>query len=201
MTAFLQTPEGGIQPIDGKNGAITNDLIKAEQGKPGKQLIANTLNQIIAATQVNLPSNACDRQAALLRAQQQIQQRVQVILQNYIIQQSQQTVEISGTIQGLTQNLQNLQKQPQTETVFQQIEVIEKDIQNELNGIIVGVIGRASSALPQAAKVANSSAAGVKTIASVAESLAAFVPSQGINMKNYGSTVKTIQTVSQSCYL
>jgi len=202
MTAFFSPAIGGIQPINGKNGGIINDLIKAEQGKPGQNIIVNSLNQIIAATQVSLPRNSCDPQGQLVRARQEMQQKVQLILTDYITQLTQETVNTSATIKSLSNQLTTLQQTTLSESVSQQIEVIEKDIQKELNGIIVGVIGRASTTLPQVAKVANTSAAGIKTIASVAESLSSFVPSQGINMSAYGTVgQKSIQTVSQACFI
>ncbi|MEG4294215.1 hypothetical protein Q5692_35675, partial [Microcoleus sp. C2C3] len=68
----------------------------------------------------------------------------------------------------------------------------------QINSAILGAIGRTATQLPQAAKVANSTAAGIKTVTSVAESLSTFVPSQGINMGAYGAQ-KTVQTVSQAC--
>lgn len=203
MVSFVTPATGGIQPINGKAGATIEGLINADRGKPGKDIVPNVVNQIIAATQVSVLLNACDPQAALQRAQQQIQQKVQLILVNYIQQQVQQEVDNSASIQQLQKDLQALQQaQNQTESVKQQTEIIQKDIQNQLNGLIVGVVGRASQQLPQIAKVANTSAAGVKTIATVAESLSSFVPSQGINMSAYASaTQKSIQTVSQACFI
>lgn len=202
MVSFLTPATGGIQPINGRNGATIEGLINAERGKPGKDIVPNVVNQIIAATQVSVPPNSCDPQAALQRAQQQIQEKVQLILVTYIQQQVQQEVGNSTSIQQLQQQVQQLQNQTQTESIKQQTEVIEKDIQNQLNALIVGVVGRASTQLPQVAKVANTSAAGIKTVATVAESLATFVPSQGINMSAYATTTqKSIQTVSQACYL
>jgi 23S rRNA pseudoU1915 N3-methylase RlmH len=202
MTAFLNPAIGGLQPINGKNGGIINDIIKAEQGKPGQNIVVNSLNQIIAATQLNLPRNNCDPQGQLVRAQQKVQQQVQLILTNYITQLTQEVVNNSATIKSLSTQLATLQQTVLSESVSQQIEIVEKDIQKELNVIIVGVVGRASQSLPQAAKVANTSAAGIKTIASVAESLSSFVPSQGINMSAYSNVgQKSIQTVSQSCFL
>lgn len=203
MVSFVTPATGGIQPINGKNGATIEGLINADRGKPGKDIVPNVINQIIAATQAAIPSGSCDPQAALQRAQQQIQEKVQLILVTYVQQQLQQEVENSASIQQLQKNLQTLQQvQNQTESIQQQTEIVQKDIQNQINGLIVGVIGRASQQLPQVAKVANTSAAGVKTIANVAESLAAFVPSQGINMSAYANaTQKSIQTVSQACYI
>ncbi|MEG4133240.1 hypothetical protein QUA41_30615 [Microcoleus sp. Pol11C1] len=202
MAAFLSPAIGGLQPINGRNGSIINDIIKAEQGKPGQDIVVNSLNQIIAATQVNIPRNNCDPQGQLIRAQQEVQQKVQLILTNYITQLTEETVSTSATIKNLTAQLKTLQQIAVSESITQQIEIVEKDIQKELNGIIVGVIGRVSQTLPQAAKVANTSAAGIKTVASVAESLSSFVPSQGINMSAYTNVgQKSIQTVSQACFI
>ncbi|MEG4484857.1 hypothetical protein [Microcoleus sp. D2_18a_B4] len=203
MVSFLTPATGGIQPINGRNGATIEGLINAERGKPGKDIVPNVVNQIIAATQVSVPANACDPQAALQRAQQQIQEKVQLILVNYIQQQVQQEVSNSASIQQLQKELQAIQQtQNQTESIQQQAEIIEKDMQKQLSGLIVGVVGRASQQLPQVAKLANTNAAGLKTIATVAESLSTFVPSQGINMSAYASaTQKTVQTVSQACYI
>jgi len=201
MTAFLSLPGGGIQPINGKNGSLINDLETANRGTPGRDIIINVVNQIHAATNVRIPANACDPQAALQRVQQQFQQRVQQILENYITQEVQNEVAASPVIKGLQEELQNLQSsQETTESIAQQVEAIEKDINNQLNSMIVGVIGKAATQLPQVTKIVNSTAAGVKTVASVAESLATFVPSQGINMSAYGSVgQKGIQVVSQAC--
>lgn len=205
MVSFVTPASGGIQPINGRAGSIVEDIVKADRGKPGRDIIPNIINQIEAATQVSLPPNACDPQAALQRAQQQVQQQVQLIIEQHITQQVQQEVQNSAPIIEMQKQLESL-KQPQgvevSESVKQQVEIIEKDIQTQINSAIVGVIGRVSTQLPQAAKVANTSAAGIKTVASVAESLAAFVPSQGINMSAYGSvTQKTVQTVSQACFI
>jgi hypothetical protein len=200
MTAFLSLPGGAIQPINGKAGAITEDLATANRGTPGRDIIVSLANQINAATQIRIPPNACDPQAALQRAQQQFQQRIQQILENFILQEVQNEVATSPVIKNLQEQLQTLQSQEATESAIQQAEIIQKDIEKELNGMIIGVIGRAASQLPQVTKVANSTAAGLKTIGSVAESLATFVPSQGINMSAYGSVgQKGIQTVSQAC--
>ncbi|MEG4579358.1 hypothetical protein QUA71_06945 [Microcoleus sp. MON1_C5] len=202
MVAFVSPAVGGLAPVNGKNGGIINDIIKAEQGKPGQDIVVNSLNQIIAATQVNIPRNNCDPQGQLVRAQQEMQQKVQLIITNYITQLTQETINNSATIKNLTAQLTTLQQTALPESVNQQIEVVQKDIQKELNAIIIGVIGRASTTLPQAAKVANTSAAGIQTVASVAESLSSFVPSQGINMSAYTNVgQKSIQTVSQACFL
>lgn len=201
MASFLSLPGGGIQPINGRSGALTEDLKTANQGTPGRDIVVSVVQQINAATQIRIPPNACDPQAALQRAQQQFQQKVQQILENYISQEVQNEVAISPTIIDFQRELQNLQSQQQvTESITQQIEIIETEINKELNKVIIGVIGRAATTLPQVTKVANSTAAGVKTVASVAESLATFVPSQGINMSAYGAAgQRTIQTVSQAC--
>jgi hypothetical protein len=200
MTTFLSLPGGGIQPINGRAGALTKDLAEANRGKPGRDIIINVVNQIEEATKIRISPNACDPQAALQRAQQQFQQRVQQILENYLIQEVQNEVGISPVIREMQRQLQVLQEQETTESVTQQVEMAEIEINNELNKILIGVVGRAATQLPQVTKVANSSAAGIKTVASVAESLAAFVPSQGINMSAYGSVgQKGIQVVSQAC--
>ena len=200
MASFLQTAQGGIQPINGKAGSFTEDLKKANQGKPGQNIVVNLANQIIAATQIRIPPNACDPQTALQRAQQQVQQKVRQIIENHIVQQVQNQVIDSAPITNLQKQLQDLQAQEVTESVIQQVETIEQEIQSTLNAIITVAIQQTALQLPQVTKVANSSAAGIKTIGSVAESLAAFVPSQGINMSAYGSVgQKTIQTVSQAC--
>lgn len=200
MTSFLQTAQGGIQPINGKAGSFTEDLKKANQGTPGQDIIVNVINQINAATQIRISPNACDPQAALQRAQQQLQQKVRQIIENYIVQEVQNQVTTSAPILDLQKQLQVLQTQEATESAIQQAEIIEKDIQSALNTIITVVIQKAALELPQATKVANSSAAGIRTIASVAESLAAFVPSPGINLSAYASVgQKTIHTVSQAC--
>jgi hypothetical protein len=200
MTAFLSLPGGGIQPINGKAGSITKDLTIANQGTPGRDVVVSLANQINAASQVRIPPNACDPQAALQRVQQQFQRNIQQILENYIVQQVQNEVAASPVIKNLQEQLQNLQSQGNTESAMQQVEIIEKDMENQINGMIVGVIGRAAVELPQVTKVANSSAAGVKTIGAVAESLSTFVPSQGINLSAYRSIgQKGIQTVSQAC--
>lgn len=200
MTTFLSLPRGGIQPINGKAGAITKDLATANQGTPGRDIIVNLADQINAATQIRIPPNACDPQAALQRAQQQFQQRVQQIVENFILEEVQKEIAASPVIKSSQQQLQDLQSQEATESVTQQVEIIQKDIEKEVNGMIVGVIGRTATQLPQVTKIANSTAAGLKTIGSVAESLATFVPSQGINMSAYGSVgQKGIQTVSQAC--
>jgi hypothetical protein len=200
MTSFLSLPGGGVQPINGKAGATVEDLKKAKEGTPGRDIIANVVNEIHAATRITIPPNACDPQAAIQRAQQNFQRQVQKIMEKYILQEVQNKIAVSAPILSLQQQLQELQSQPVTDSIAQQAEIIEKEIQNELNGVIIGVIGRAAQQLPQVTKVANSTAAGIKTVASVAESLAAFVPSQGINMSAYGSVgQKTIQTVSQAC--
>jgi hypothetical protein len=200
MSAFLSLPNGSIQPINGTAGTTVKDLTTANQGTPGRDVIVNVVNQIHAATQIRIPPNACDPQAALQRAQQQFQQRVQQILENHILQEVQNEVAVSPTIKSLQEQLQNLQSQEATESITQQAEIIQKDIESQLNTVIIGVIGRAAVELPQVTKVANSTAAGIKTVASVAESLATFVPSQGINMSAYGSVgQKGIQTVSQAC--
>jgi hypothetical protein len=202
MVSFLSLPGGGIQPINGRAGAGVEDLKKANEGTPGRDIIVNVINQLQAASQIRISPNACDPQAAVQRTQQQFQKRVQQIMERYLLQEVQNEVAVSAPIQNLQQQLQNLQSQPVTESIAQQTEIIEKEIQNELNGLIVGVIGRAAQQLPQVTKVANSTAAGVRTVASVAESLAAFAPSQGINMSAYGSAgQRTIQTVSQACFI
>jgi hypothetical protein len=202
MTSFLQTAKGGIQPINGRAGSLVENLNQANQGTPGKDVIVNVVNQIIAATQVNMPVNVCDPQAALQRTQQRVQQQVQQILENYIIQEVKNELAVSAPVLDLQKQLQNLQLQPQTESINQQIEIVEKEMQNNVRNAIVGVVGRAATQLPQVTKVANSTAAGLKTVSSVAESLATFVPSQGINMSAYGGAgQKTIQTVSQACWI
>jgi len=198
MVSFLQTAKGGIQPINGKAGSIIEDAAKAEKGKPGHDVIINVVNQITTATQISLPRNACNPQAALQRAQQQLQQRIQQIIEQHIQQEVRQEVENSTAIKDLQKQLETIQKSEQSESTTQQTEIIEKEIQNQVNSAILGAIGRTATQLPEAAKVANSTAAGIKTVASVAESLSTFVPSQGINMGAYGAQ-KTVQTVSQAC--
>lgn len=201
MVSFLQTAQGGIQPINGRAGSFTEDLRKANQGTPGQNIIVNVVNQINAAAQIRVPPNACDPQAALQRAQQQFQQKVRQIVENYIVQEVQNQVTNFAPILDLQKQLQTLQSQQEvTESISQQAEAIEKQIEQTLAAIITVTIQKAALDLPQVAKVANSSAAGIRTIGSVAESLAAFVPSQGINMSAYGSVAqKGIQTVSQAC--
>lgn len=201
MASFLQTAQGGVQPINGKSGSFTEDLKKANQGTPGQDIIVNVVNQINAAAQIRVPPNACDPQAALQRAQQQFQQKVRQIVENYIVQEVQNQVANSAPILDSQKQLQTLQSQQEvTESISQQAEVIEKQIEQTLAAIITVTIQKAALDLPQVAKVANSSAAGIRTIGSVAESLAAFVPSQGINMNAYSSVAQRgIQTVSQAC--
>ncbi|MEG4294276.1 hypothetical protein Q5692_39035 [Microcoleus sp. C2C3] len=133
MTSFLQTAQGGIQPINGKAGGIVEDAAKADKGKPGHDTVINVVNQITAATQVSLPPNACDPQAALQRAQQQVQQRVQQIIEQHIQQEVQQEVQNSAPIKDLQEQLQTIQQSEQSESTTQQIEVIEKEIQNQIN--------------------------------------------------------------------
>ena len=201
MVAFLRPAKGGIQPINGKNGSIINASANANEGKPGRQIIPNPINIITAGTQISLPINNCDPQSQLQRQQQRIQQQIQQIIEQQIIQNIQEGIQKNANIQNIQQQLQNLEQQKsQGEDVTQQIEIAEKETQSQLESIIAAAVARASQQMPQAAKAANSVSAGLKPIASVAESLSTFVPSQGINMGNYG-TVKTVQTVSQACSL
>jgi hypothetical protein len=201
MVSFLAPAGGGIQPINGRAGSLVEDLKKANQGTPGRDIVVNTVNQIIAASQIYVPPNACDPQAVLQRMQQQAQQKIQLILEQHIQQQVEQDVRNSAPIQEFQRQIQSLrQNQEITASINQQIEILEKDIQKAITVAIVGVIARVSTQLPQVAKAANTSTTGLKTIATVAESLATFVPSQGINMSAYGSIgQKGIQTISQAC--
>ena len=202
MTTFLIPPGGGIQPINGRNGSIVSDMATADRGKPGKDIVVNPVNQVIAGTGISMPMSNCDPQSQLQRQQQQIQQQVQQKLEQQIIQNIQQAISQDTSIQNLQQQLQNIQQQSgQGQNInsgVQQQEIVNKEMEQQIQKIIVGAVVKASQQMPNAVKVANSVTAGLKPVASVAESLSAFVPSQGINMSAYG-TQKTIQTVSQAC--
>jgi hypothetical protein len=125
---------------------------------------------------------------------------MQQIMEQQIIQNIQEAVNVSPDLQVQQQQLEKLkQQQDQGQNVEQQIEILEKEAKAQLETIIAAAVIKASEQLPQVTKVANSSAAGINTTASVAESLRSFIPSQGINMGNYGNTVKNVQTVSQAC--
>lgn len=202
MVAFLKPAQGGILPINGKNGSIINASANANQGKPGKEIIPHPINVIEAITQVSLPVNNCDPQSQLQRQQQQIQKQIQQIVEQQIIENIKEGVSQNADIQNIQQQLQNLQQQQtQGEDVSQQIEIAEKEAQTQLESIIAAAVTRAAQQMPQAVKAANSVGAGLNPVASAAQSLNTFVPSQGINMGNYGNTVKQVQTVSQACFI
>ena len=201
MVAFLKPAKGGIQPINGKNGSVISASANANEGKPGRQIIPNPINVINAGTQISMPVSNCDPQSQLQRQQQQIQKQIQQIVEQQIIENIKEGIKQSQNIQNIQQQIQNIQQQKaQGEDVSQQIEIAEKEAKSQMESIIAAAVARASQQMPQAAKIANSVGAGLKPVASVAESLSTFVPSQGINMGNYG-TVKQVQTVSQACFL
>lgn len=202
MVAFVKPASGGILPINGKNGSIINASANANEGKPGKEIIPHPINAIKAGTEVVFPTNSCDPQSQLQKQQQQIQKQIQQIVEQQIVENIKEGIKESTNIQNIQQQLEKLQEQQkQGEDVSQQIEIVEKEAQSQLETIIAGAVARASQQLPQAAKVANAVGAGLKPVASVAESLSTFVPSQGINMGNYGNAAKNVQTVSQACFL
>jgi hypothetical protein len=202
MVAFLKPAKGGILPINGKNGSIINASANANEGRPGRQIIPHPINIIIADAQTAYPTNNCDPFSQLQKQQQRIQQQIQQAVEQQITANIQEGIRQNANIQNIQKQLQNLEQQKaQGSDVNQQIETAEKEAQSQLEGIIAGAIARASQQLPQAAKVANSTSSGLKPIASVAESLRSFVPSQGINMGNYGNSIKNVQQVSQGCFI
>lgn len=204
MATFLSPASGGIQPINGRAGSIIGGMSAANQAKPGGDIIINIVNAIVAAATIVEQILNCSPQAQQQRVQQRLQQQVQQQVRQLILQNIQQEIRVNQDLQNVQQQMQSLrqlQTQEQSEFLKQQIQIVEQESQQLLQKIIVGAIGKAAQQAPQAAKIANSVSAGLKPIAAVAESLSTFVPSQGINMKNYGSAIKTVQTVSQSCFL
>lgn len=199
MTAFLKPASGGLQPINGKNGAVINDAAAADRGKPGQQFVPNRLNVIEAAKNISLPISNCDPQAQLQRVQQQVQQRVQQAVIQQITQNIQQAVQQDASIQNLQQQMQSLQQQQQQgQDISQQLEIIEKETQSQIQKIIAGAVAKAAQQMPNATKVANTAAAGLKptaAVVSVAEQL------QAIEAARKATTVKTVQQVSQACFL
>lgn len=199
MTAFLKPAAGGLQPIGGKNGAVINDAAAADRGKPGQQLVPNRLNVIEAAKNISLPISNCDPQSQLQRVQQQVQQRVQQAVTQQITQNIQQAVQQDASIQNLQQQMQSLQQQQQQgQDVSQQLEIVEKETQSQIQKIIAGAVAKAAQQMPNATKVANATAAGLKptaAVVSVAEQL------QAIEAARKATTVKTVQQVSQACFL
>lgn len=210
MSAFVVPASGGIVSVKGVAGAAVNDMAAADRGKPGRDIVVSKINQVTAGSDGAAPANNCDPQSQLEKVQQRIQQQVQQKLELRISQIIQQEVSQNVNLKNLQQQMQQIQQQigqsagqsaEVQRQVQQQQEIVNKQMQEQMKGIVVGAIGKASQQLPNAAKVANSVAAGLKPVASVAESLSSFVPSQGINMGSYGSKLKTIQTVSQACFV
>lgn len=204
MTAFLKTSggTGGTVAISGQGGSIVNTLGDAERGKPGQQLIPHPLNVIETIAATTEQFNNCNPQSQLQKTQQRVQQRVQQGITQQITVNLQESVANSPLLQNNLQQLQNLQQLLlQGEKVEQQIEILNVQVQDQIKALLVSATLLATQQMPTAAKVANSTTAGLKPIVTVAESLANFVPSQGINMQAYSSGVKSVQTVSQACYL
>lgn len=200
MTSFLRPAIGGTMGISGRNGDIINSLGAANRGKPGQQWIPHPINIIETISNIGESFNNCDPQSQLQKTQQQIQQQIQQVVTQQINSNIQEEIN-RGNIQSDLQKLQELQeRQAQGQDVNQQIEIAEKQVQNQMQNIIASAVARAATQMPNATKIANSASAGLKPVASVAESLANFVPTQGINMGNYASnTIKNVQTVSQAC--
>lgn len=199
MTAFLSPAIGGLLPINGDLGGIIKGLAESKRGLPGQEIIPSPINKIIAATQISLPVNSCDPQAAAQSAAEQMQRTIIEIINNYIVETSSQMATESLAIQQIQQQLTEIENLPNSETKTQQIEglITERDLQ--LKAVIVAAISFVSRAVPEAAKIANAPGSSIKMIAGVAAHLEAPV-GVAINLGRYsGAEAVTVEVISSAC--
>jgi len=206
MVSFVAPATGGIQPINGKAGAIIKSLAEAKRGMPGQDIIPHPLNRIIAATQIALAQSSCDPQTAAQRTAAQIQKTIIEIIYNEIQYTIKNTVEQNAEAQQIIKKLQALESlQELSETQFQEMELLNKDLDVQRKAAAIAAISAVSRAAPTVAQAANAAvgAGNVKLIAGVAAHLEAPIGT-AINLGRYGGvgeaiTVEAIEVVSQAC--
>lgn len=206
MVTFVTPAIGGIQPINGKAGAIVKDLIDAKRGVPGRDIVPNPVNKIIAATQIALASPNCEPQTAIQRTAARVQETIIEIIYNeieYTIKNTlEQSIETQQTVKKL-QELTNLQEL--SEAQFQEMELLNKDLELQRKAATIAAISAISRATPTAAQTVNAAVASgnIKLIAGVAAHLEAPIGT-AINLGRYGAigeviTVEAVEVVSQAC--
>ena len=160
MTTFLAPARGGIQPINGKAGAISAESAAADKGKPGRETIIHELNRIAEAARIQMLMSNCDPQSQLQKVQQQVQRQVQQVIEQRIGEIIQQEVSTNQDLKSIQERLQSIQQQAQSQglnqSLQQQAEIANKELQSQISKVIVGAIGKASQQMSQAAKIAIS---------------------------------------------
>lgn len=199
MAAFLSPGIGGILSIPGELGGIIQGLAEAKRGLPGQAIIPSPINKIIAATQINLPVNSCDPQAAAQAAAEQMQRTIIEIINNYTTETVSRMAAESPIIQQIQQQLTEIEKVPNSETKSQQIEGLMTERDLHLKALIVAAISFVSRAVPEAAKIANAPTGSIKLIAGVAAHLEAPI-GMAINLGRYsGAEAVTVEVISSAC--
>lgn len=210
MVSFVTPATGGIQPINGRNGAIIKDLAEAKRGVPGQNIIPHPINRIIAATQIALAQANCDPQTTIQRTAAEVERTIIEILYKEIEYTIKTNLESNVEVQQILKKLEPLEAlQELSVPQLQEIELLNKDLDVQRKAAAIAAITAVSRAAPTAAQAANA-AVGAGTLR-LAPSMAAAINLElqsslgvAVNLGRYGGvaetvTVEAVEVVSQTC--